>query len=110
MTDLGTLGGSLSTALGINGTGEVVGHASIPGNYDRAFLWQTGVMTDLGTLGFNSVATGINDQALVAGYFSVDDHNLESHAFLWEDGQMADLNGLVSNGDGWTLNTATAIN
>jgi probable HAF family extracellular repeat protein len=33
-----------------------------------------------------------------------------SHAFLWQGGVLTDLNGLLSNGAGWTLTVATAVN
>jgi probable HAF family extracellular repeat protein len=111
ITDLGALGGSRSEAFGINDQGQVVGASFPPGNYpSHAFLWQDGMMRDLGTLGGSySGANGINNQGQVVGdsYLS---GNKGRHAFLWQDGVMADLNGLVSNGSGWMLYSATAIN
>ena len=52
MTDLGTLGGNTSYALGINDSGEVVGYSYLPDNVTRhAFTWTaSGGMVDLGTL------------------------------------------------------------
>ena len=55
--DLGTLGGyggpSVigSEAAAVTDNGIVVGTALNPDNLRRAFLWQNGVMVDLGTLG-----------------------------------------------------------
>jgi len=58
ITDLGTLGGNNSFPLGINDRGQVVGWsetADIDPNSGfptfHAFLWNRGVMHDLGTLG-----------------------------------------------------------
>jgi probable HAF family extracellular repeat protein len=52
VTDLGTLGGSHSYALGINGYGQAVGYAFAAGDAGpRAALWQGGAAQDLGTLG-----------------------------------------------------------
>ena len=61
MTDLGTLGGSVSVAYGINNGGQIVGESKIASGAFHAVLWENGTMTDLGTLGGpNSVAFGIN--------------------------------------------------
>src|SRR4051794_10268676 len=53
ITDLGTMGGVSSEAWRINNRGQVIG--SITLTPDRltfhAFLWQDGVVTDLGSLG-----------------------------------------------------------
>jgi len=50
MQDLGTLPGDINSyAYGINSKGQVVGDSN-GGSYDRAFLWQDGVMVDLNSL------------------------------------------------------------
>jgi probable HAF family extracellular repeat protein len=71
MTDLRTLGGSVSQATAINKPGQVVGRSQIAG--DRvwhAFLWSAGKMTDLGTRrgGRCSEASAINDRGQVVGW------------------------------------------
>lgn len=68
--DLGTLGGSLSEAHGINNKGQVVGEAALRGDDSwHAFLYEKGQMKDLGVLPdcFGSAATGINDQGVIVG-------------------------------------------
>lgn len=50
MTDLGTLGGSFSAPYAINNLGQIVGQSEQSDGSLRAFLWQTGTMTDLNTL------------------------------------------------------------
>jgi probable HAF family extracellular repeat protein len=47
MIDLGTLGGTLSYAYGINNHGDVVGTAQTTGGTFRAFLYHDGMMTNL---------------------------------------------------------------
>ena len=55
ITDLGTLGGTYSSAFGLNNTGVVAGGAATPtqtgGIYQTAFLWDDDLgIIDLGTL------------------------------------------------------------
>jgi probable HAF family extracellular repeat protein len=89
MADLGTLGRDLSVAVAINAVGQVAGNSeidSVEGVEDRAFLWQDGVMTDLGTLGLDflgrefSLAAAMNDAGQVVGRSSTADGE---HAFLF---------------------------
>ena len=90
--DLGTLGGSPANAyaLAINSAGQVVGASTVPNGETHAFLWDNGIMTDLGTLGGNySQGLGINDRGQVVGG-SVTAGG-QGHAFLWEKGVMTDL-------------------
>jgi probable HAF family extracellular repeat protein len=97
MQNLGTLlGGSLSKAYGINNAGQITGFSDTLSNgnvYDRAFLWQNGVMWDIGTLGgLYSYGMSINDSGQVVGYS--ENANGQYHAFLWANGSMTDLGTL----------------
>jgi probable HAF family extracellular repeat protein len=70
MQDLGTLSaGDNSFALGINGSGEVVGYSQ-SASTTNAFIWTTtNGMQNLGTLGGNfAQAYAINDAGQVTGY------------------------------------------
>jgi probable HAF family extracellular repeat protein len=102
---LGTLGGSSSSAVGINGRGQIVGSSLVPGDsYQHAFLFTNGAMVDLGTLGGpTSTATAINELGEVVGYSSVDSTSV--HAFLSAQGVMKDLGTL-----GGTTSEATSVN
>jgi probable HAF family extracellular repeat protein len=55
VTDLGTLGGDLSHAGGINGIGQVVGWADIVGDIQHAALFSDGNVSDL-----NSLVSAVN--------------------------------------------------
>lgn len=127
LTDIGTLGGpeSYYSAAGVgsqilNNQGTVTGYGDTsepdpyaPNCWDidcflgRAFRWQNGVLTDLGTLpgGYNSAVSSINARGWIAG-FSQDGvidpvTNLPTiHAVLWKHRKVIDLGtlgGYVSN-------------
>jgi probable HAF family extracellular repeat protein len=129
--DLGTLpeGGYESGSQAVNSGGQVVGWAlntvydpyslflwsNLYNNYNpvtpyqsRAFLWQSGVMRDLGTLGTGTNAYGmaINEQGQVIGisYTNSTPNQITTPCstapiptqdpFLWESGRMIDLGTL----------------
>ena len=95
MHDLGTLGGSNSTAARINNNGLVVGFSNLPGDTTaHAFLYSDGVMQDLGTLGGDhSVGLGINNKGQVTGQAGLAGDSA-SHAFLYSQGVMQGLGTL----------------
>jgi probable HAF family extracellular repeat protein len=115
--DLKTLeGGYESWANAVNSEGQAVGFAS--NSIDdvnslqslvtqtRAFLWQNGVMADLGTLGgTDAEALFINERGQIVGQSYTansippssphcTDTPLTLHAFFWENGKMVDLGTL----------------
>jgi len=111
LVNLGTLGGNQSIALVLNNRGQVIGVSANDiadpfslfglGTQSRAFLWEDGVMRDLGTLGGpDSIPQSINERGQVAGISYTDSTPNETtgiptlHAFLWEEGRMLDLGNL----------------
>ena len=105
--DLGTLGGPVSIAYGINDVGQIVGTSATASGTSHAFLWSNGTMADLGSLGSAgpSDGRGINNRGQVVGG-TVDANNSQYHAFLWDHGTMSDLGTLR----GYNLSQAQAIN
>jgi probable HAF family extracellular repeat protein len=101
LQNLGTLGGNQSFATAMNNRGQVTGIAEndVPdpfslygpgGTETRAFLWERGVMQDLGTLGGpDSFAQYVNDKGQVAGFSFTSDLNVDP--FLWRNGTITDL-------------------
>lgn len=116
--DLGTLGGYESVPYSANDFGQVVGGAAntVPDAYNtdgfnfavqaatqvHAFLWERGVMRDLGTLGdgTDSVAFYVNDLGQVNGIsFTNNIVNATTglpttDSFVWQNGKMIDLGTL----------------
>lgn len=119
MIDLGTLdpNGIWNGATAINDHGQIVGYAglgesAIPGDiYPRtAFLYENGVLKNLGGLGpgWSSVADDINNLGQIVGIAYLSD--LSTHGFLYQNGKMVDLNTLIDPAAGWTIEGAAAIN
>jgi probable HAF family extracellular repeat protein len=107
MLDLGTLGGTLATASGINNRGQVAGVSNLAGDLTfHPFLWSKGTLTDLGTLGGNNgQANSLNDAGAVVG--RADLPGSQAHdAFLWKNGVMTDL----GTQDGDRCSNALSIN
>ena len=107
VTNLGSLGGKMNNgAYDINNQGQVVGYSDLRGDktyqYDgetvytfHAFLWEKGVMHDLGTLpgDVGSSGDGINNPGqVVGGSWDAEDND---RAILWQNGVMTDLNTLI---------------
>jgi probable HAF family extracellular repeat protein len=123
VTDLGTLGGTISQALGINNRGTVAGASTLPGDTAfNAFLQNHGVMMSLGTLGgANSSAEGLAErgQAVGVAESSIPDPMGEPFCFgtgasclpfLWQDGAMTALPLLGgTNGNALTINNEGQI-
>ena len=106
VTNLGTLGGTSSSASAINNGGQVVGYAYTPGDATYHGFFETGgKMTDLGTFGGTwSRANSINNQGQVVGSASTGGDS-SYHCFLYDGGRMTDLTQA-----GMTASSGNAIN
>jgi probable HAF family extracellular repeat protein len=120
--DLGNLGGTiLNIAFYINNRGQIVGQSALPGSANctptsppqdcpfHAFLWQNGVMTDMGVLpgDVQSWANNINSKGQAVGTSFPE---TGSRAFIWQDGVMTDLNSLIPADSNFFLAEAFGIN
>ncbi len=101
MVDLGALPGDTSSkALAVNADGSVVVGSSTAGNVTRAFRWTQGVMTEISTLGGDTIAYAVSaDGSVVAGSYGGTGGAPTEHAFRWTlaGNTMTDL-GLLSDG------------
>ena len=104
-TNLGTLGGTSSFALGMNDALRVVGRSRLTdGTVNRAFLWTPsgtdGIasnpqMKDLGTLGGAAAeADDINQSGQITGYAQT---GSADHAYRYSGGTMTDIGSLLPN-------------
>jgi probable HAF family extracellular repeat protein len=98
LTDLGTLGGSVSFGTALNDNGEAVGYATLPGGQNRAFLYQEGPgMQNIGTTGSGeSRAFDINNAGEIVGQTG-------NQAFRYSGGTMTNI-------DGANLGSANGLN
>lgn len=104
MRPLGTLGGDYSTAHAINNSNIVVGSSDlVSGDWRQAaFIYQQGVMTDLGA-GLDSEAFDINDAGTVVG-------KSKDGGFVYVNGQLSLLDQLIDPASGWHVKEARVVN
>jgi probable HAF family extracellular repeat protein len=109
ITDLGTLGGERTSAMGLNNRGEVVGFSQTATGLTRAFLYSGGSLVDLGALGgAESLAYRISDNGVVVG--RAQDSTGRFHAFVTTtNGGAIELKALDARADG-DFGAATGVN
>lgn len=126
ITDLGTLGGTTSSALDVNNLRQVTGNSLVvsdpgsSGSLLRAYTWTSGTMTAIPALAplpaevspFNRFARGyaINDAGYVVGEFN----NNSSRAFVFNPNTgvttgLTRLSGGTDNGVAHDINNAGTI-
>jgi probable HAF family extracellular repeat protein len=120
LLDLGSWGGSSSSAYGINASGQTAGASMNAGGRFHPFVSNGGNLQDLGTLGGgNSYGMALNDAGQVVG--NAQTATGYSTAFLWDGQQMKSPGtlggtqsyayGINSGGDvvgySWTLDDVT---
>ena len=129
--DLGTVpGGTGSIVIAVNNHGQAVGFSdndvsdpfSMVGGFatqTRAYLWQNGVIRDLGTLGGpDAIAGNVNERGQIAGISFTDSNAssncpwaLTTHPFFWENGKMTDVGSLGGTcaGVSWMNNRGQVV-
>jgi len=92
------------TAADINNEGQIVGSRQSSWGL-QAYLWESGIVTELGNFGGDSFAYAINDHSQVVGH-AVGTNS----AYIWEEGTMTSLKSLIPDDSGWTPRYAWDIN
>jgi probable HAF family extracellular repeat protein len=111
VTDLGTLGGTESSAAAIADSGQIVGWADTSSGAQHAASWIGTKVTDLGTLGgTKSQALAVNSSGEIVG--SADTSGGAQHAALFAGGKVIDLNSALNRSLApyITLMKATGVN
>lgn len=113
VVDLGSLGGGVTIPTALSENGIVVGSSSDAAFMTHAFLWEHGVMVDLGTLkgAAWSGASAVNKHGEVVGWYKEflphgGEHN---DALYWNQGSMQTVDSLVA-GSGWNVIEVWDIN
>ena len=107
-----------TSAWNLNNKGQVVGRLLVPdakeGGVAHAFLWQDGVLTDLGVPAGddNSEANSLNNGGQIVGDSGVGfiESYAPDRALLWQNGARTDLNTLVPSDSGYHLIVAFDVN
>jgi probable HAF family extracellular repeat protein len=109
MRDLGSLGGTCTTASDMNNDGQIVGFSNLPGDLsEHGFIWDNGSFQDLGgSLGGNFQGPfAMNEHGEAVG-FATTPGDIIGHAVLWKHvGNLIDLGGVGSD----QCSFATSIN
>jgi probable HAF family extracellular repeat protein len=110
LVDLGTLGGTWSSANSINGAGQVAGTSlTHSGAFNAFFSSGSGAPVDLGTLGgASSYGMAINNSGEIAG--SAQTSHGFTNAFVWNGGALQNLGTLGgSQSYAYDVNNAGAV-
>jgi len=105
-TSAATINTPAATRHCLNNLGQVVGSSRTTAISARAFIWQKGTITDLGTLPgdpglrLTSAAAAVNDAGQVVGTSDIYINGAYyRHAVLWQQGSIIDLGVLTPNGN-----------
>jgi probable HAF family extracellular repeat protein len=110
LQDLGTLDErEFNSAVAINNAGQIAGYSEGKDGGMHAFMYEHGVMTDLGSFGGLSLEVGgMNGHGDIVG--TGDPFEGAPVAFVSRAGTLVGLNTLIDLAPGWEINRAIGIN
>lgn len=103
---MSALGERFRTAQDINDLGQIVGSAYTDDQVYTAYLWDNGIVTDLGP----GEAVALNNAGEVIGKLYSQDPFSDDIPLLWKDGVQYNLNDLIPVEAGWEIMYASDIN
>ena len=111
ITNLGTLGGTMSAGTAINAASQVAGTAQTTNDAaTRAVRWSGTTPANLGTLGGASYGYGVNDSGQVTGYAYTTFSGNITHAFRYDATGLHDLGTLGGqNSQGFAINASGQV-
>ncbi|HEX8521246.1 MAG TPA: hypothetical protein VF669_03250 [Tepidisphaeraceae bacterium] len=101
VTNIGTLGGTSSSANDINNRGQVVGGSTDASGASRAFLFENGTIRDLGNPPFNPVVNAkdiLNNGDIFVSGANADNPN-NPRLFRWRDNDYDELGTLIGGNE-----------
>ncbi len=106
VTDIGSFGGQSVTATSINNAGQVVGYGQDASHHIKSYIYQGGVMTNMGSLSTTQdiYAMQINESGTAAGYGYVPFAQGQIHAFTYAGGTKTQLSGTGTRSGAVALN------
>jgi len=110
LTDLGTLADrENNSARVINNAGRIAGYSEADGGGLHAFIYEHGVMRDVGSFGgLNLDVSDINERGAFVGSASTWDG--PTVGYISFGGELIDLNTLIDPASGWEITGASGIN
>lgn len=110
LIDLGTLADrENNSARVINNAGRIAGYSEADGGGLHAFVYENGVMTDVGCFGgLNLDVSDINEHGAFIGSASTWDG--PTVGYISFGGELIDLNTLIDPASGWVISGASGIN
>jgi probable HAF family extracellular repeat protein len=85
LTDLGSLYGGDTRSYEINDNGQIVGQSKYSSGYNKAFLYESGVMTEIIPDNYDNAANGISQNGKVVGEIIVGGLR---KGFIYEGGEL----------------------
>jgi probable HAF family extracellular repeat protein len=107
MSELGSLGGFIASAVAINEDGWIAGYSTDVREDVHLFLIEAGIMRDLGNFGGFIAPRAMNNSAQIIG---IAEDRVSSFPFITIDGVLSKFESLLDPALGWRIDAVCGIN